>query len=91
MWKFNLNRSIVYAGKSGGSGGRVAEGADIRKDQQYSGNVEADTKQRDRAYTSEKSSLSSCASHDAADEKRPRFEEPVLEQIEVFPSFDLGF
>ncbi|KAM2075461.1 hypothetical protein ACFX1T_038349 [Malus domestica] len=83
--------NIVYAGKSGGSGRRVAEGANIRKDQQYSGNVEADTKQRDRAYTSEKSSLSSCASHDAADEKRPRFEEPVLEQIEVFPSFDLGF
>ncbi|KAB2608873.1 hypothetical protein D8674_012041 [Pyrus ussuriensis x Pyrus communis] len=48
------------------------------------------TKKHDRAYASEKSSPSSCASHDAADEKRTRFEEPVLEQIEVCPSFDLG-
>ncbi|KAM0981880.1 hypothetical protein ACFX2A_015167 [Malus domestica] len=49
------------------------------------------TKKRDRAYASEKSRPSLCASHDAADEKRTRFEELVLEQIEVCPSFDLGF
>ncbi|KAM1937178.1 hypothetical protein ACFX15_014372 [Malus domestica] len=54
--------------------------------QHYSG-----TKKRDRAYASEKSRPSLCASHDAADEKRTRFEELVLEQIEVCPSFDLGF
>lgn len=52
--------------------------------------MKADTRQHDTAYTSDKSSLSSCVSHDAADEKSSS-EEPTCEQIEECPSFDLGF
>ncbi|BFG32013.1 hypothetical protein CerSpe_182880 [Prunus speciosa] len=77
---------------SSGSGRQVADGIDMRNSDQFCpGHVKADTRQHDTAYTSDKSSLSSCVSHDAADEKRSSSEEPTCEQIEECPSFDLGF
>lgn len=51
------------------------------------GHVKADTRQHDTAYTSDKSSLSSCVSSD----EKSSSEEPTCEQIEECPSFDLGF
>ncbi|XP_034214579.1 uncharacterized protein LOC117626895 isoform X2 [Prunus dulcis] len=76
---------------SSGSGSRVADGINMRNSDQFCpGHVKADTRQHDTAYTSDKSSLSSCVSHDAADEKSSS-EEPTCEQIKECPSFDLGF
>ncbi|KAL6280633.1 hypothetical protein ACE6H2_017514 [Prunus campanulata] len=77
---------------SSGSGRQVADGIDMRNSDQFCpGHVKVDTRQHDTAYTSDKSSLSSCVSHDAADEKRSSSEDPTCEQIEECPSFDLGF
>ncbi|CAB4280204.1 unnamed protein product [Prunus armeniaca] len=76
---------------SSGSGSQVADGINMRNSDQFCpGHVKVDTRQHDTAYTSDKSSLSSCVSHDAADEKSSS-EEPTCEQIEECPSFDLGF